>query len=150
MPNATYHDAELILKLYDLRRESEMRKARAYLGGEFWPASFDDFNKTVNVPGSDANRYWRQAMSFWEMAAQLVLHGALNEELFLDTAGEMFFLLAKVKPFLPDIRKAQGQVFTGIETLATRSEAGRKKLAAFEERVAVYRKHIESSRTAKA
>ena len=132
---ASHHDAELILKLYDLRRETEMRKARTFLGFEFWPNSAEDFAK-VTAPGSDANRYWRQGISFWTMAAQLVLHGSLDESLFLDTAGEMFFYFAKFKPFLADIRKTQPDTFKAIEMLINRSDAGKQQLAAFEQRVA--------------
>ena len=150
MATATHHDAELILKLYDLRRESEMRKARNYVGLEFWPNTFDDFAGTVGVPGSDANRYWRQALSFWEMAAQLVLHGTLNEELFVDTAGELFFYLAKFKPFIPELRKTQPELFKAMEALANHSEASKQKLAAFEQRVGVVKQRMQQTQKAKA
>ena len=142
---ATHHDAELILKLYDLRRESEMRKARTFLGFEFWPNSAEDFAKGPSVPGSDANRYWRQGISFWEMAAQLALHGSLDEALFLDTAGEMFFFFAKFKPFLADIRKNQPDALKAIETLINRSEAGKQKLAAFEQRVNAAKQRMQQA-----
>jgi hypothetical protein len=142
MPNANHHDAELILKLYDLRRESEMRKARTFLGFEFWPNSAEDFAK---ISSGDPNRYWRQGISFWSMAADLVLHGALDESLFLDTAGEMFFFFAKFKPFLADIRKTQPDAFKSIETLINRSEAGKQKLAAFEQRVAGAKQRMQQA-----
>jgi hypothetical protein len=150
MATATHHDAELILKLYDLRRESEMRKARNYIGLEFWPNSMDDFAKATSAPGSDANRYFRQAISFWEMAAQIVLHGGLNEDLFLDTAGEMFFFFAKFKPFLPELRKTQPELFKAIETLATRTPAAKEKLAIVEQRVAMVKQRMQQAQTAKA
>jgi hypothetical protein len=142
MPNANHHDAELILKLYDLRRESEMRKARTFLGFEFWPNSAEDFAK---ISSGDPNRYWRQGISFWSMAADLVLHGALDESLFLDTAGEMFFFFAKFKPFLADIRKTQPDAFKSIETLINRSEAGKQKLAVFEQRVAGAKQRMQQA-----
>jgi hypothetical protein len=142
MPNANHHDAELILKLYDLRRESEMRKARTFLGFEFWPNSAEDFAK---ISSGDPNRYWRQGISFWSMAADLVLHGALDESLFLDTAGEMFFFFAKFKPFLADIRKTQPDAFKSIETLINRSEAGKQKLAVFEQRVAGAKQRMQAA-----
>jgi hypothetical protein len=142
MANANHHDAELILKLYDLRRESEMRKARTFLGFEFWPNSAEDFAK---ISSGDPNRYWRQGISFWSMAADLVLHGALDESLFLDTAGEMFFFFAKFKPFLADIRKTQPDAFKSIETLINRSEAGKQKLAVFEQRVAGAKQRMQAA-----
>lgn len=135
---ATYHDAELILKLYDLRRESEMRKARDFLTFEFWPNSIDDIQKTVGAVGTDQNRHFRQTTSFWEMAAQLVLHGTLDENLFVDTApGEMFFLFAKFKPFLTEMRKTNPTTLIAMEALINRSEAAKKRLALIEQRVPV-------------
>src|SRR5437899_9654520 len=100
MPNATPQDAQLILQLYDLRREAEMRKARNYVGIEWWPNSYQDLEQSIFVPYTDENRYFRQAISFWEMAATLVNHGTLNADLFVDTADEMFFIFAKMKPFI--------------------------------------------------
>ena len=141
---ANHHDAELILKLYDLRREAEMRKARTFLGFEFWPNSAEDFAK-VMAPGGDANRYWRQGISFWTMAAQLALHGSVDEQLFLDTSGEMFFFFAKFKPFLADIRKTQPETFLAIETLINRSQAAKDKLAFFEQRVANARARMQAA-----
>ena len=139
---ANHHDAELVLKLYDLRRENEMRKARTFLGFDFWPSSAEDFAK---ISSGDANRYWRQALSFWEMAAQLALHGSIDESLFLDTSGEMFFFFAKFKPFLADIRKTQPEAFKAIEALIHRSQAGKDKLAYFEQRVAGARARMQQA-----
>jgi hypothetical protein len=140
---ASHHDAELILKLYDLRRETEMRKARTFLGFEFWPNSAEDFAKVA--AGTDANRYWRQGISFWSMAADLVLHGTVDESLFLDTAGEMFFFFAKFKPFLADIRKTQPEAFLAIETLINRSQQGKDKLAYFEQRVSAAKQRMQAA-----
>src|SRR5260370_13982176 len=101
---ATAHDAQLILKLYDLRREEEMRKARHWLTAEFWPQSADEFIKVVDSFPSQENAWLRQVGGYWDMAASLVVHGALNEELFLQPGccGEMFFIFAKVHPFLKE------------------------------------------------
>ena len=70
---ATAHDAKLILKLYDLRREAEMRKARNWFGAEFWPQSADEVMKVVNAFPSQENAWLRQVGGYWEMAASLVL-----------------------------------------------------------------------------
>ena len=148
MANATHHDAELVLKLYDLRRESEMRKARNWIGLEFWPNSFEDFQKVVMQMGSDGNRYFRQVVSFWEMAASLVTHGSINQELFLESAvsGEMFFIYAKFKPLIADIREKMGspEFLAQVEKLVTGTEIGRKKLPEFEKRIAMIRERIAS------
>ncbi|MGB6384443.1 MAG: hypothetical protein WBD25_00145 [Terriglobales bacterium] len=140
---ATAHDAQLILKLYDLRREAEMRKARNWFTVEFWPQSADDFVKIANAFPSQENAWMRQVAGYWDMAASLVLHGALNEELFVHPgiSGEMFFIFAKIHPFLKEIREKMNNpdMFSTIEKIATGSKTARKRL----ERVA---KNVENRR----
>ena len=103
---ATVQDAQLILKLYDLRREAEMRKARRWLTVEFWPQNAEEFIAVTNSFPSQENAWLRQVGGYWDMAASFVLHGALNEELFLQPgcSGEMFFILGKIYPFLKEFR----------------------------------------------
>jgi len=129
---ATPHDAALIMKLYDLRREAEMRKARNWLTTEFWPQSADEFIKVVNSFPSQENAWLRQVGGYWDMAAAFVLQGALNEELFLQPgcSGEMFFIFAKVYPFLKEFREKTNNpdAFTNIEKVATGSKTARKRL----------------------
>jgi hypothetical protein len=105
---ATHDDAELILKLYDLRREAVMRQARSFIAG-FNPQSADDVLKLFHAAGTTENAYLRQVTSFWEMAASLVLRGSLHEGVFLDNAGEMFFIFAKFAPFLAEVREKLDQ-----------------------------------------
>ncbi len=127
---ATAHDAELILKLYDLRREAEMRKARNWFGAEFWPQNADDCLKVVNSFGSQENAWLRQVGSYWEMAASLVVHGALSEELFLASSGELLFIFAKIHPFLKELREKMNnpEAYANIEKVATGSKLARKRL----------------------
>src|SRR5579859_743351 len=101
MAKATAQDAELILKLYDLRREAEMRKARNWVALEFWPSTFDDFMKVMGEMG-DGSRWMRQVVSFWEMAASLTVHGTIDQELFLEpsVSGEMYVVYTKLKAIL--------------------------------------------------
>ncbi len=91
---ATPADAEIILRLYELRREEVMRKARAWVIGEFWPASADDYFAVIGNGADPHNPWLRQVVSYWEMAASMVLHGAVSAELFVDCNAEGFFLLA--------------------------------------------------------
>ncbi len=137
---ATPADAEVIMHLYELRREAEMRKARNWFA-MFNPQSVDEFVDTVMELGSDENRYFRMVTSYWEMAAAMVLHGAVNEQLFLDTQGEMFFIFAKMAPYLEGFReKIQNpDAMKRVETLINRSEESKRKLQAFMERVAKMR-----------
>jgi len=128
----TAADAELILQLYDLRREAEMRKARSWWLGEFWPQSADDFLKIVGAAGTQENNWLRQVGGYWSMAAAFVLQGALSEELFIQPAvsGEMVFVFAKVQPFLKELREKMGdpQMFGNIEKVITGSKFGRERL----------------------
>jgi len=129
---ATATDAQLIMQLYDLRREAEMRKARSWWLGEFWPQNADDFMKVAGAMGSQENNWLRQVGGYWSMAASFVLQGALSEELFIQPAvsGEMFFLFAKVQPFLKELREKSGdpQLFGNIEKVITGSKFGRERL----------------------
>ncbi len=129
---ATAQDGQLVLKLYDLRREAEMRKARNWFTVEFWPQNADDFVKVATAFPSQENAWMRQVAGYWDMAASLVLHGALNEELFVHpgVSGEMFFIFAKIYPFLKEIREKMNNpdMFSTIEKIATGSKAARKRL----------------------
>jgi hypothetical protein len=137
---STAADAELILKLYDLRRESEMRKARNWWLVNFWPESADDFMKIGGALGTQENNWLRQVAGYWSMAASLTLAGSVNQELFLDpsVSGEMFFIFAKVKPFLGELRgkMKNPRMFANIEKLITSSKQGREWLKYVEGQVA--------------
>jgi hypothetical protein len=136
-------DAEIILKLYDLRREPELRKARNWWLWEFFPRNSDDFLKISSAPGTPENNWLRQGASYWGMAAALVLQGALDEELFLRPAcsGEMFFMLAKVYPFLEELREKLGdpEVFRDVEKVVNSTKWGRERLKFVLKRVEVLR-----------
>ena len=128
---ATPADAELILKLYDLRRESTMREARDYVGLGFWPQSFEEIMAIATAAGSDENRYFRQVLGYWEMAASLVTHGALNADLFDACEGEMYFVYAKFRPHLEKVRKELGQpqFLQNVQAVAERSPERVKAVA---------------------
>jgi len=143
---ATAHDAQVVMQLYDLRREAEIRKARHWWGADFWPQSADDFLKVVNAFSSQENAWLRQVAGYWDMAACLVLAGAVNEELFLSTgvSGEMFFLFAKIQPFLKEIREKMNNpdFFGNIEKVATRSKLAKKRLERVSRNVEARRKAL--------
>lgn len=129
---ATTADAELILQLYDLRREPELRKARHWWTFVFSPRSAEDFMKVLSAPGSQENNWMRQVAGYWIMAASFVLSGALNEELFLQPAasGEMFVMFAKVYPFLAELRKevSDPELFLQVEKVIMHTKWGRDRL----------------------
>jgi hypothetical protein len=102
---ATPADAEIILKLYTLRTEAVMRQARAWVIGEFWPKTVDEFFAVAESPTDPHSAHLRQVLTYWEMAAAMVLHGAVSAELFVDCNAEGFFLLAKMGPILEGLRE---------------------------------------------
>jgi hypothetical protein len=140
---ATATDAQLIMQLYNLRRESEMRKARSWWFTEFWPQSADDFLKIGFALGTPENNWMRQVHGYWSMAASFVLQGVLNEELFIQPAvsGEMFVLFAKVYPFLKELREKTGdpEMFGNIEKVINGSKYGRERLKFMIKRVEMMR-----------
>lgn len=103
--SSKHEDADLILKLYDLRREPVMRQARAWLAGGFFPTSADDIVAAVR---GEHSAYFRMVLSYWEMACALVNNGALDAHLFQETNGEHIFIFAKLEPFLPELRQRMG------------------------------------------
>jgi hypothetical protein len=122
---ATPADAEIILRLYELRTEAEMRKARAWVTGEFWPVTAEEYFVVADNPADPHNAWLRQVISYWEMAAAMVLHGAVSAELFVDCNGEGFFLLAKFAPILNGIReKNQAFLMKTAELVNRFSAAG--------------------------
>ena len=144
---STPADAELLLKLYDLRREAEIRKARNWWLVEFWPDNADDVMKVAQAMGTQENNWLRQVAGYWELAASLVVHGTVNETLFLEPAfsGEMFLIFAKLHPFLQDIReKMQNpRMLANVEQVIKKSKANQERLKAVEQRLAARRQQMK-------
>ncbi len=134
---ATPQDAELILKLYDLRREAVMRQARAFLVG-FAPKSVDDILAVTNAFGSKENAYLRQVYGYWEMVAAFVVHGTLNALLVFDTCQEMYFAYGKIQPFLEEFRQKTGMLdfLANLQKVVEGSAEGRERLARVQKRQA--------------
>src|SRR5581483_4828216 len=97
-------DAQIVMQLYDLRRETRMREAREYLAVQFFPESAEDFIKIATTFGSKENAYFRQVFSYWNMAASLVVQGVVDKNLFNTWASEMYFLWAKIQPYISEVR----------------------------------------------
>ncbi|HEX4576027.1 MAG TPA: hypothetical protein VH117_01645 [Edaphobacter sp.] len=110
---ATAADAELILKLYELRQEEALRKARRFMVFEFNPKSLEELRAVSRDTKSEFNPYWRQAMSFWEMAASLVLRGGIDPDLFFDSSNEGILIYAKFHHWHAETEKQSGNPFMG-------------------------------------
>jgi hypothetical protein len=119
-------EAGLILKLYELRREETMRKARNWYFREFNPQSIADFNGALF---SDQSGYLRMVITYWDMAAALVHNGAISMEMFTDSNGEFIGVFAKIELLLPDIRANYGEKFAlMLEKLIDAMPDGRQRV----------------------
>ena len=147
---ASTSEARLILELYDLRREPEMRKARQWWVGSFWPQNADDFLKVAWASGTPENNWLRQVAGYWGMAAGFVLQGALSEELFLRPAvsGEMFFMFGKVHPFLKELREKLGdpELFLDTEKVVMGTKWGRERVKFIAKRLDTMRAKMAESK----
>jgi hypothetical protein len=130
-----HHDAELVLRLYDLRRELVMRQSRDAISNQFWPKTFEDLLE-VTKPDHHLNAPYRQVASYWEMVYGMVRHGIVHPEYFVESTGEGLFLYAKVAPHLGALRKNIAPLaFTNAEYVATETAAGRRLFELFTGRV---------------
>lgn len=145
--------AELILKLYELRREAVMREARSYVGGDFLPASASEFIQIVSA-GDSHSSFVLQVYGYWEMVAAFVTSGALDAELLLNTCPEMYFQYAKIQPYLTQFREEMNlsEFLINVERLVEGSRAGRKRLGNMQQNLAALaavRSHSGSKQKAK-
>jgi hypothetical protein len=108
---ATTSDAEVIMRLYDLRREETLRKARHFMIFEFQPKTLEELRGVSRDIKAKENVAWRQVLSYWEMAAAFVLRGAVDADLFLDTNAEGILLYAKFHHFHAETEKESGNLF---------------------------------------
>jgi hypothetical protein len=108
---ATTTDAEIVLRLYELRREETLRKARHFMVFAFHPKTLEELRAVSRDATAPENAWWRQTLSYWEMAASLVLRGAVEAELFLDSNGEGIVLYAKFHHFHAETEKESGSPF---------------------------------------
>ena len=101
----TYDDANLILRLYEMRRDERMREARAWFTASFRPKKWEDLAALV-PPGSNENASYRMVISYWDMVASFVVTGVLNKELFFQSGRELLVVFERLRVVLPGIRDA--------------------------------------------
>ena len=131
-----HHDAELMLRVYDLRRESLMRQSRAAVMGQFWPKRYEDLHEIASKADHPLNAPLRQVGTYWEMVYAMVRHGIVNPGYFLETNGEGLFLFAKVQPYLEQYRKDfVPTAYRNAEWVATESPEGRVSFESISARV---------------
>ena len=129
-----YKDADLILKLYDLRREKTMREARNWFF-TFNPQEPQDF---MDVLTGDKSGLYRMVISYWDMACSLVNNGAIDAEMFNDANGEHIFVYAKMEPFIPMLREQLGapNFLAHLEKTVKEIPDNEQRLATIRERMA--------------
>ena len=124
-----WESADLILKLYEMRREPVMREARNWMIG-FFPESAQDVIQAMINPQTSA--YYRMVTTYWDMAASFVINGAIEERMFSDAAGEHIIIFSKIEPFLQELREMTGNPngLKNLETLVMRMPNAKETLAA--------------------
>ncbi|HUZ47063.1 MAG TPA: hypothetical protein VMW54_10545 [Terriglobia bacterium] len=136
-----HHDAELLLRLYDMRREEKLRQAREWFAREYRGETAEAFTRKY-PPGSDENAFFRMLVSYWEMVASIVNRGLINQEFFFENTGEFFAVWEKIKAGMPAIRESfkNPHLWKNLEVLAGNYEKWMSKRApeaidAFRERL---------------
>jgi hypothetical protein len=129
-----HESADLLIKLYELRREPTMREARHWYAREFHPASIDD---VMAAMGGAHSGHFRMVTSYWDMAASFVTNGAIDEQMFNDANGEQLVTLAKIEPFLAEYRTRMGNpnYLVHLERLVSRRPGAKEMMTAMRERL---------------
>ncbi|HET7214988.1 MAG TPA: hypothetical protein VFL79_15475 [Terriglobia bacterium] len=138
-----HHDAELMLRLYDLRREEKLRRAREWFALELRAESAEDFMKKY-PPGSEQDAYFRMVVTYWEMAASIVNNGLIKQDFFFQNTAEFFGVWERIRHLMPDARKAfkNPHMWENLEQLAANYETWMAKRAP--EAIDAYRQRVKA------
>jgi hypothetical protein len=154
MGDVTYEQANLLLKLYDLRREARLREARAWFNSQFSANSMEEVMQKY-PPGSEMNASMRMVASYWEMACGLVNRGLIDDELFFESSAEFWFVFERLKPIVAGFRAMfhNPNAYKQIEATVARLEKHWNRTSpgmveAYRERVAQMRE--QASKAARA
>jgi hypothetical protein len=130
-----HHDAELILKVYDLRREPVMRESRDAINRDFWPRNEAEA-LAILQPEHPLNRAYRQTTTYWEMVYGLAHHGVVHTDFLLESNGEGLLLFARLEPYVTKIREATSpRALAKAEWIAGATDLGRAIMTTFRARV---------------
>jgi hypothetical protein len=132
-----YESADLLMKLYKLRREEKMREARNWFV-TFFPNSAEEIMQAIIDPETSGK--FRMVVSYWDMAASFVNHGAIDEEMFNDVSGEGVVVLARIEPFLPELREMtkRPQFLKNLEDLIMKQPNAKEMLTTQREMMKKY------------
>ena len=137
---ASYEDANLILRLYELRREETMREARKWYVSEFFPETAEDI-KEIFPPTHPHNAHFRMVVPYWDMAASFAVRGPLSADLLLESATELLLVWAKIEPFIAEIRESARlpEYLRNLEAIAERVEWAPARIKWLKHRFALFR-----------
>src|SRR5258707_14282229 len=127
MAQVSYDEVNLMLRLYDMRREARLRQARAWFVEHFHPTSVEDMMEKY-PQGSEENTYIRMVISYWEMVGSIVNRGLINDELFFESNGEIWVVWDRMRSVVPIWRAAfkNPLLFSNIEETCKRLEKRRE------------------------
>ena len=130
--SSPFESAELLLRLYELRRDPTMREARTWFAARFNPTSFAEFQQVT----PQENAFFRMVSSYWDMAASFVINGAIDEKMFTDANGEYMVVYSKIDPFIDELRAMlhNPNYLNSLKTLAERAPDAKARLAMLRER----------------
>ena len=136
-----HHDAELLLRLYDLRREEKLRRAREWFALEFQAKSTDDYLSKY-PPGSEGDAFFRMVVTYWEMVASIVNSGLIKQDFFFQNTAEFFGVWERIKHLVPAARQAfkNPHMWENLELMSAHYEEWMAKRAP--EALDVYRQRI--------
>jgi hypothetical protein len=146
MSQASHEQANLMLRVYELRREPRLRQAREWFVRNFYPETIAD--RASLTSEEDAN--FRMVTSYWEMVASLFKRGMLDEDLFFECNAEFWIVWDRLKPFASDVRTAakDPHVWDNLEKMAVRYEHWRERRAPGS--IAAMRERMQKVRAAAA
>ena len=130
-----HHDADLVLKIYDLRREAVMRESRTAINAKYWPRSVEE---AIAVTANDhpLNAAFRQTSGYWEMVYGMARHGIVHPDFLVENNGEGLFLFARVEPYLTAFRAAASpRSFRNAEWVAANCATGKLLMESYRARI---------------
>jgi hypothetical protein len=130
-----HHDADLVLKIYDLRRDPAMRELRNALDAKFWPRSAEEA-VAITTPDHPLNVAFREISGYWEMVYGMARHGVIHPDFLVENNGEGLFLFARLEPYLSAFRQAVSpRSFRNAEWVATNCAAGKALMEIYRARI---------------
>jgi hypothetical protein len=127
-----HHDAELLLQLYEIRREAVMRESRALMQTQFFPKNYEELKTIATSNAHPVNAAFRQTTTYWEIVYGMAKHGIMHAEFLMESSGEGLLAYARSLPWLKQLREETGRpFFVNAEWVATNSEVAKKTFARF-------------------